>query len=123
MPRPNKHIYDDVFEYLKKAPLKRIFDSSLIDKLWAKDREWELHHYNKGNVVNSYVSSAWLLSLFKKDILNRNLWADSFNRRIYLKCSSKYVAVLSLSSQKGKADSPSQTKHEGHSDHPKRTEQ
>jgi hypothetical protein len=100
MPRPNKHVYADVFEYLKKAPLKRLFDESLIEKLWAKDREWELHHYNRGKVVNSYVSSSWLKSLFGDRVLTRNLWADSFNRKIYLKCSSKYVAILHLSSKK-----------------------
>ena len=105
-----RHAYKDIFDLMKRAPLSRLHEKEVLDALFERtDLEWELHHYNRGKIVKSFVSLPWLINLFNVENLKRNCWADKLGNRVFIKCSSKYAAFVRISSRKKEIkDSPFQ---------------
>ena len=114
-----RHKYENIFDFLKRAPLSRLHQPEVLDALFLRtDLQWELHHLVRGNIEKSFVSIPWLVDLFGADLLRRNCWADKLGNRVFIKCSGKYAAFVRISSRKkGIKDSPFRKGVAGQTDH------
>lgn len=114
-----RHKYDDIFDLMRRAPLSRLHKEEVLDALFQRiDLQWELHHYNRGKIEKTFVSLPWLIDLFGASALKRNCWTDKLNNRIFIKCSSKYAALVRISSRRKEIkDSPFQKELSERNDH------
>lgn len=114
-----RYTYTDIFDILKRAPLSRLYQPEVLEALFQRtDLQWELHHNRRGKIEKSFVSLPWLINLFGEKNLKRNCWADKLGNRVFIKCSSKYAALVRISSRKKEIkDSPFQKAVAGQTDH------
>lgn len=114
-----RHTYTDIFDFMKRAPLSRLNKPEVIDALFARtDLQWELSHWDRGKIEKTLVSLPWLISLFSLTSLKRSCWTDKLNNRIFIKCSSKYIAMTRISSRRKEIkDSPFQKEVSERTDH------
>lgn len=103
-----QEMYPDIFEFIKRAPIKRIIKDEVIDIILSKDLEWTLFHKTRGVITCSIVSMPWLRSLFSDFIIRRKLLADNVGRRILININSRYAAVTYLVKKKGTGEQSSQ---------------
>lgn len=106
--------YTDIFDFIAKAPLKRIQNEEVRDMIIEKPLNWTLYHRARGNIEQSFVTMPWLISMFGENVVKRTMLSDTVGRRVLLKITTRYAACALLCPQQlGKGSQPSQSQIEG----------
>lgn len=108
-----REVYPDIFEFIKRAPIKRIYQPEVIDIILSKDLEWSLYHKSRGQITCSIVGMPWLRTLFGDYVIKKRLLADNLGRRILISINSKYAAVSYLVKKTGIGEQSSQQSPSG----------
>jgi len=102
--------YTDIFDFIARAPLKRINDEEVRGLIIEKPLNWTLYHRHRGNIEQSIVTMPWLISLFGENVVRKTMLSDTIGRRVLLKINTKYAACALLAPpQMEKGSQPSQS--------------